>query len=814
MKIYYHFEDLRIQKLGGHDTLMISGWCFGENHKLPAISIKVNGKYIQFEYKDILRYDIMRKYSLSDELMFCGFKIQNNDVEPIKSLVIEAYDGEKNHTLFKLSGPRLKQYSFSNDILFSIDGILHDDKKNLWVVSGWCHSASGKPLVLSVHDSESGDLIEYTEKKILRNDLYDFSIVPYEDRKCGFEIKYPGNLDQKTVLTISDGLDSVTVNVLHRYQKAHGVHSFKDISERIIGISLIDILRHIHNSGFSGYKKIYFDSKKINTYNKWFLLHRVSKKELQEQRKHVFTYNPLISILVPTFNTPEKLLVEMIESVRNQSYSNWELCIADGSDAGNSAKQIISDYQKKDPRIKVRYLNDNYGISGNTNKALELAEGEYTALFDHDDLLEENALYEIVRALQNKKYSVIYTDEDKLNNETGIFDDPNLKPDFSPDQLCSNNYITHFFVARTEIVRKVGGFRSSFDGSQDYDLIFRCVENAESVYHIPKVLYHWRIHEGSTASDPSAKMYCYEAGKNAIQAHYQRFGIDAHVEMMPNGLWGLYRTRFDLKENPLVSVIIAAQSNQKILEKCIASLNSINLYHNIEIIISCSKDNDILHHQSAGYKYAAYEGKYSSPAAYNAGAELAAGKYLLFLNETIEMINPESISELVGDLECNHRGIAGAKLLFDDRTVEHAGIIIERNNLTSYVLTGQADKDFGYQMRAIVRCNYSAVTSKCMLISKDLFHELHGFDVEMGERLSDVDLCLRARRLGQYIVYDPFSKWFNHVGKSSLYLKKEFDADEKIRSEALFRERWKDLLDAGDPFYNPNLAMQDSVITL
>lgn len=531
-------------------------------------------------------------------------------------------------------------------------------------------------------------------------------------------------------------------------------------------------------------------------YQKWLAANLVSEEELQKQKETVFEYAPLISLIVPVFNTPADYLKAMIDSVINQSYSNWELCIADGSTQGHEASEIVKEYSEKDHRVRFCTLDQNYGISGNTNKALEMVQGEYTSLFDHDDVLEPDCLFEIVKSLQETRHDVIYTDEDKLYSEKGIYQTPNFKPDYSPDLLNSQNYITHFFTVKTDIINAIGGFRSAFDGSQDYDLIFRCIEKAQSVHHIAKILYHWRMHAASTALNPESKMYCYEAGQKAIQEHYDRTGIDADVYMMPAPYYGNYHTVYRMKETPLVSVIIRNTGDVETLKRCIHSIRDFGSYKNIEVITVSQPETDAVNEE--GVKDVIWlEDPQKHSAMLNYGASFANGKYLLFVSDSAEMIKADSIREMAALLSREETGAVGAKLLDGDQRVRHAGIIIGFDGYAENVFAGERRNSEGYVMRNLVSGNYSAVSGDCLMTKTSLFKELGGFDEAFEKEAYDLDYCLRVREKELLVTYCAFSEWYVTQ-----------DAETETADRERFCEKWKETIAKNDPYYNPCLALK------
>ena len=549
-------------------------------------------------------------------------------------------------------------------------------------------------------------------------------------------------------------------------------------------------------------------------YNIWFRDNRITEYEMEKQKKFHFDYEPKISIAVPTFNTPVDMLKIMIDSVIDQTYSNWELCIADAGDDGNPARKVIKEYEQKDNRIKVAYLNDNYGIAGNTNKAFELATGEYTGLLDHDDFLEPDALFEVVKLLNEYPYDCLYTDEDKYDSVKNEFIEPNFKPDFSIDTLRSHNYITHFFVAKTELINILGGERDEYNGSQDYDLMFRCVEKANKVGHIAKVLYHWRIYEGSTAGNPEQKMYCYEAGRKAIEGNLERSGIKATVEMMKPPFWGLYHVRYETEGNTLVSIIIPNYENKDVLKRCIDSLFNVNTYKNIEIIIveNNSKSKEIFDYYDEIQKehnnvnVVTWEGtEFNYSAINNYGVTKAKGDYLLLLNNDTEVITPDAIQEMLGICMRDDVGVVGAKLLYPDNTVQHAGVVIGIAGIAGHVFSRIQSNAPGYMMRPVITYDYSAVTGACFMTKKSMYTEINGLDEDLKVAFNDIDYCLRIHEKKKLVVYDAFALWYHYESVSRGY-ENSIDKIKRFDREVeKFQDEWKDIIINGDPYYNRNL---------
>lgn len=647
-------------------------------------------------------------------------------------------------------------------------------------VRGWTFTSNLEFPEIQIKNITDNNTSEFSLRNTKFQELIDDSILS-KDQMYGFALSFIKEEGKDYSIELRNGNNTKSLPLTSFFSERNETKKLS-IGTALKRISPKMIKRFFEYLKENGIKetvyKILFGMQEEFDYDAWFRRNRILDEELERQKKIVFPYAPKISILVPTFNTPKDLLIEMIESVRNQSYANWQLCIADGSDQ-DETKNIIKEYVSKDNRIVVSWLDKNYGISGNTNKALELADGEYTALFDHDDVLELNALYEVVSSLQEVHHDIVYTDEDKLNGKTLQYEDPNFKSDYNEDLLLSHNYITHFFVVKTNILREVGGFNSEYDGAQDYDVILKCVEKTNDIHHIAKILYHWRMHEGSTALNPESKMYCYIAGEKAIQHHLDRIGVKAKVEMRKKPYWGLYHVEYLLDEDPLVSIVIPNYEHEDVLKTCIDSLYNVNTYKNFEIIIvenNSKKKSTFDYYEQVqaeheNVKVVTWEGtEFNFSAINNFGAKYAKGQYLLFLNNDTKVIAPEAIREMVGTCSRKNVGIVGAKLLYQDNTIQHAGVVIGFMGYARHIMNDiEGLKDPGYMMRAQVNCDYSAVTAACMMTKKSLFEELDGFDESFKVACNDIDYCLRVRKKNYLVVFNSFAKFYHFESKSRGY---------------------------------------------
>ena len=548
-------------------------------------------------------------------------------------------------------------------------------------------------------------------------------------------------------------------------------------------------------------------------YGPWYEAYVPDLKELDRQRREKFDYEPLISVAVPAFRTPEEFLRQMIDSLLAQTYRNWELCIANGSPGDEIMSSVLKEYTDRDRRIRVIDLTENKGIAGNTNAALQMAEGEFVGLLDHDDLLAPNALYEIAKALvKDRQLDAVYTDEDKVTTDLSEHFQPHLKPDFNLDLLRSNNYICHFFVVRRSIIEKVGGFRQEFDGAQDHDFIFRCIETAGKVGHIPEILYHWRTHKASTADNPASKMYAFDAGKRAIEAHLQRMGVRGTVSHTPD--LGFFRVQYPVQGEPMVSIIIPNKDEKESLKACIESIRAKTHYTNYEIIIieNNSTTDEIFHYykelsRDPQIRLLKWKKGFNYSAINNYGVRHAKGDYLLFLNNDVTVITEDWIEEMLGVCQRKEVGAVGVKLIYPDNTIQHAGCVIGIGGIAGHMFVNMPANRTGYLHKASILQDMSAVTAACMMMKRTAFEEAGGFTEKLSVAFNDVDLCLKVRQQNRLIVYDPYVQLYHMESKT----RGTEDSKEKVRrfQEEIeyMRCQWIGILKEGDPYYNKNLSL-------
>ena len=579
----------------------------------------------------------------------------------------------------------------------------------------------------------------------------------------------------------------------------------------------IRYLKHYGVRGFYARLLERFEEREVE-YQEWYEKNKPSEEELARQRKKKWKEPVTISVLVPAYRTPEAFLRQMIESVLNQTYPYLELCIADGSGKNISVEKVVKEYQANDQRVRYQRLEKNEGIAGNTNAAIRMATGDYLALFDHDDLLSPNALFEVASTIEKDKADVVYTDEDKVTSDLKEHFQPHFKPDFNPDLLCSNNYICHLFVVKRSLALKLGGQDPAYDGAQDYDFSFRCTEEAEKIVHIAKILYHWRVHQASTADNPTSKMYAFDAGKRAIEAHLQRIGAKAEVSHTKD--LGFYRVKYQVQGNPKVSIVIPNKDEKETLKKCLESIWQKTTYSNYEIILveNNSTTREIRDYYQEldgknGVRVVYWDKEFNYSAINNFGISYAKGEYILCLNNDITVISPEWMEELLANCQRPEVGIVGARLYYPDNTIQHAGIVLGMGGCAGSLFVGLARSRGGYLHKAALQQDLSAVTAACFMVKKEAFEKVGGFEEKLAVAFNDVDFCLKVRHAGYLVVYDPYAELYHHESKTRGYENTEAKKRRFQEEIEYMRCHWMpDIL--RDPYYNENLSLKASDYSL
>lgn len=702
-------------------------------------------------------------------------------------------------------------------------------RENSIQLNGW---AIGKvpdaAITFSVEDGKHNPL-EYQYVSTKRDDVSQIYFGRVIDRDFGFDIQFPYKRGNDYYLVIRGEGRRIRMKyneelIAKRSSVAHKrVQKIRDLMNMETLHVAMDFWKE------NGLRALFIKSKhKLQgldndyDYAEWYDLTKPSDEELKQQRNEKFEYRPKLSIVIPAYKTPEKYLKELLDSILAQTYENWEVCVADGSPRNETSERVLKKYAERDRRFKYVILGENKGISGNTNAAIDMADGDFIVLADHDDTLTPNALYECVKAINaHPECDVLYSDEDKLDMDGDALFDPHFKPDFNLDLLCSVNYICHLFVVSHDLVAQVGGFRHEFDGAQDYDFIFRCSEQAREIYHIPNVLYHWRCHQNSTASNPESKLYAFEAGARAIKSHYERVGIEA--ETVEKGIdYGIYHTVYKIKGDPLVSVIIPNKDHHEDLDLCIRSIEERASYKNVEFIViennSTKKETfdyyEKIQKEFSSVHVVTWEKEFNYAAINNFGVTFAKGEYLLFLNNDTELIAENFIEEMLGLCQREDVGIVGARLLYQDDTIQHAGVVIGFGGIAGHTFIGLHKAENSYFHRAMSTQDYSAVTAACMMSKRSLFDLVGGFSEELAVAFNDIDYCMKIRAAGKLVVYNPYALLYHYESKS----RGLEDTPEKIarfnREVKIFSQKWPEILEKGDPYYNPNLTLRKSNFAL
>lgn len=792
------------------NKLVFRGFFPEDNPEKRKLEVCINGKKIPFEIDIEKNPDIRRRYLLYrmnvGEEITCTVKLPQEEIKEIR--IYSCLKDEKNEVFFMDK----KQF----------DKLCHTLESNLemkrlederFVFTGWSCAGAKTEVQVYVDNKKTEAKVQWKYRK----DVADvFKELP-ENITPGFEIYVPDCGGKKALLLLKIGDKEKKYEVsLNSVRK--GIENNKDINivYRVISywkqFGLKRTIRKI-------YRKLKGEKDNVS-YEDFLKKYGVKEEELARQRQEVFENGPCFSIAVPLYQTKEKYLREMIESVQAQTYTNWELCLADGSGREHSLQPVVGEYIAKDKRIKYCLLDSNEGIAGNTNEALKMADGDFVVLTDHDDLLSPEALYQCAKAVQKEPQTdVIYSDEDKVDMSGKKFFEPHFKSDYNIDLLCTMNYICHLFVVRKDVMERAGLFESCYDGAQDHDFILRCTEKAEHIVHIPKILYHWRCHAQSTSENPESKLYAFENGCKAVKAHYDRIGIPAEVEQGP--FYGMYRTHYLWKEQPLVSILIPNKDHAADLKKCIDSIEEKSTSRNFEFIIV--ENNSTEEETFAYYKEIEkrdnvrvlyYKGEFNYSRINNFGAKETNGEYVLLLNNDTEMIEPDSIKEMLDVCMRPDVGIVGAKLIFEDNTIQHAGVIIGFGGVAGHAFIGQDRDDNGYFSRIISVQDLSAVTAACLMVRRSVFDEVEGLNEEFRVAFNDIDFCLKVRKAGYLVVYNPYAQFYHYESKSR---GQEDSADKVARFQqeiGLFGERWGELLEHGDPYYNPNLTLDKADFSL
>lgn len=808
-------------------SLTVQGWKAVEGEKAAIEVLDDKGEPVKNEVTFVPRPDVVKRYPAyavqADEL---GFRVKLDDLENFikagKGIKILLKAGNEEKTLLERDAAELEKGWKAASIQYYVDFCGLEDRRI--TIRGWMLDLTGEND-LSVTD-ENGNEVPGVLNRSLRPDVAENlgleGRVP-ENTESGFVFSCPRSEFQgkKLVFHMKNTLVEKCYEIsmkkfdfqcskAGRLKKAIGRGKLAENKEILKKRGITGLLDHVKDNYFTDEEQ----------YQRWLKKKRPSAWELHRQSKRTFGYEPLISIVIPLYNTPQEYLRKLLQSITAQSYGKFELCLADGSTKKGPAA-FVKKFYGNDPRIRLKHLKLNAGISENTNEAIRMTTGEFLMFADHDDFLEPDALYEMVRALnENRELDLIYTDEDLCDEKGECFFAPRMKPDFNPDFLRSINYICHLVLVRRSLAEEVGLLRKQCDGAQDYDFLLRCIEKTDRVYHIPKVLYHWRVSETSTAGNQDSKTYAIDAGKLALTEHYARLGYEAEVEY--TGIFIMYRMRLKLKSQPLVTILIPNKDQAETLANCLSSIYEKTDYPYFEILVvenNSEKEETFAYYEKMkqeheNFHVVTYQGGFNYSAINNFGVRHAKGEYLLFLNNDTEVISPFWIREMLGFCQREDTAAVGAKLFYPDGLVQHCGVVVGLANYAGHVQNFKTRRDNGYFGRLRAVQDISAVTAACMLVKRSVFEEIGGFDESFEVAFNDVDLCLRIRETGKLIVQDPNVELYHYESKSRGYE----NTPEKLarfKGEVIrFRKRWKAFLEKGDPYYSPNLTLMNGECTL
>ena len=701
----------------------------------------------------------------------------------------------------------------NEDIKVIFDSIYRDKTTNNLTITGWALDTITKESPTFTINNEN-QVSAYNIQRVLREDVNQI----YQTEpaiEAGFVVTLEG-IKQKKVLPFHFQSSAHVITVDFPLNKKYPVIPGTEDKVTRLWIKDKKGFKYMAKNGISHTIQRAKIEKLRNqaSYPNWLARNEVLDIEAMTQEIATFHYQPKISIAMPVYNVEEKWLRLCIDSILNQVYTNWELCMADDASTDPNVKKILTEYQQLDERIRVVFREQNGHISEATNSALAIATGEFVALLDNDDELAINAFYEVVKVLnENPELDLIYSDEDKIDMD-GNRSDPAFKPDWSPDLLLGTNYISHLGVYRRSILEEIGGFLKGYEGSQDYDLVLRFTEKTtkERIKHIPKVLYYWRMLPTSTAVDQGSKGYAFEAGLRAVQDALVRRGINGHATHgAANGLYDVY---YDIESEKLVSIIIPTKNGYKDVQRCVSSIIEKTTYQNYEIIMADNGSTDPKMHEL----YAEFEQQlpgrffvesidipFNFSTINNRAAKKAHGEYLLFLNNDTEVITENWLTLMVSFAQQERIGCVGAKLLYPNNTVQHAGVILGLGGVAGHGHYGYPHGDLGYFGRLAINVNYSAVTAACLLMKKADFDAVGGFEEAFTVAFNDVDLCLKVQALGRDNVWLHEAELYHFESQTRGYDDKGKKKKRFEQEKVMMEEKWGPLIE-NDPFYNPNLT--------
>lgn len=735
------------------------------------------------------------------------------DLSSCKKLTVYAVKGKERLLWHQVKAGEISRQRGKPQFFIEEERV--DRRSRIVSIHGWAAASSHVSIRLF---DEQKKPIKCRVQRISRVDVKSiFQECPIEE-ECGFyvELDYiPGNYmylvmrtgkGEKAVyrvgLSVSRALQGKALNYGRKGMEYFRVHGVRALMRK-------------------GMNKIRQMENRPIDYGEWLPKHLPSAAELRKQQKTEFSLQPMISTAVCLEHARLKPLVQLVESLQEQTYKNWELCVISFGDTDQDIRKLLERYKKEEQRVRVIPSEGLHNRAECLNKAVEACSGDYVIFCRQEDVLPAHALFSIAEAVNKEPDTdVFYTDEDRISIFGNRYLRPHFKPDFNLDLLCTTNYIAHLFGVKKSLLSEAGLFREEFGEAMDYDLIFRCAEQARHICHIPKILYHRRLREDGGEERLEYEQEAVKAGMRAVQAHFDRLGIPA--EVYEGEYPGLYRTRYHWEEKPLVSILIPNKDHVDDLERCISSIEEKSTYQNMEYIIieNNSTEESTFHYykeleaKNPRVHMVYWDGPFNYSEINNFGAAHAKGTYYLLLNNDTEVISPDWIEELLGYCMRPDVGIAGARLFYDDDTVQHAGVILGFGSIAGHAFVQQPRSSSGYQHRIISAQDYTAVTAACMMVDKKVFDEVGGLSPELAVAFNDVDFCLKVGAAGYRIVYNPYAELYHYESKS----RGLEDTPEKLarfnKEIETLESRWPEAFAKTDPYYNPNLTLKSQDFSL
>lgn len=799
VRVRFHIDD--------DNVLVIQGWKYGMDPE-ERLAVTLDGEALPLEVKKYDGMEVRQRYMIYDlgieEEYFLYVRLP------------EGFGGRKELTLW--AGQRLiRHFRAGNSRQRKLDSFVEQTvlEKGQCYIKGW--AASKSPIKVKAFGAWGRELpceVSWHERRDVAHVYRETPELP----DAGFEVRLPHRGLSGVRLEFSNGRRTSV-------EKIPVITTF--LFENVLGSSYLGKgMRFWQRHGLKEFctrtmQVVMQKSAPQGDYEKYRRAVMPTEEELNRQRQEKWDEKPLFSVVVPLYRTPMKYLEQLVDSVESQTYDSWELCLSDGSGASSPLAGYLKKLEQRERRVKVVRHDSPQQISDNTNAAIRESSGDFIVFADHDDFLSEDALYECAKVLRDRPDTeLIYSDEDKVSMNGRRYFEPHFKSDYNPDLLCSMNYFCHLVVVKRSLTEQVGLLDTEFDGAQDYDFVLRCTEHTDKIVHIPKVLYHWRAHENSTAENPESKRYAFEAGMRAVQAHYDRRKLPAEAKM--GEYPGLYNTVWLWEEQPLVSILIPNKDHTDDLDKCIRSIERKSDYRNYEYIII--ENNSELEETFSYYKkleaendkahVVYWDGEFNFSAINNFGASYAKGEYLLLLNNDTEMIHPDCLWQLLGYCMREDVGAVGARLYYEDGTIQHAGVVLGFGGIAGHTFIGFDHNANGYFSRIICAQDYSAVTAACMMTKKSVYEQAGGLTEELVVAFNDIDYCMKVRQLGKLVVYNPYAQLYHYESKSRGLEDSPGKQERYYKEMKYFVTKWKKILDNGDPYYNPNLTLSKADFSL